>query len=716
MEERDQWGSKCTFLLSLIGMSVGMGNVWRFPYVVYDNGGGAFIIPYITLTMIAGRPMYLLELILGQFSGYAQTKAFDGYPIAKGVGWAMVYASVSLAVFNSMVLAYVIIFLYYSLGGTTTLPWTQCDPSWADEQCYVKEEGVFSCKEVEQMALNKYKPEWLFKLTPQGLARLHDGNDTSNRTAFEGRPFASSCINATQISSYHFFYKKVLGFSPHSREQGSYQAHLLLAVALGWCCVFACVHDGIRSLGKVIYITTTLPFGLLLIILARVLTLPGASVGLKFFIVPKWSEVLSVTLWRRAAEQVILSLGLGYGTVICYAGFGRLRNKLRNDLEVVIATQFFASFGFGLVVFSVLGFLASDQHIHIEDIITSGFDMAFVAYPEAVSHFRNAPLWVVCFYVALFCMALNAQCATVEAVLSPVRDEFSPTMRPRRWVIAATGCLALMFCGLPITRHDGIFTMKMINGYFGDLLLPMLALFEMCVIVHGYGLIRFCHDICFMLKKWPSFELRFSWKYTCPAVLLGLCITNAMFFEKLKIAGYDLPVWATGVGVTLVFIGLAIVVAFCVYHLYVFEWDYDAAMKISDDWGPRDPDERLRYHAFLKSQNVGAVVTLNEDATDAPSQGQSSGEEGESHSGDQRPSDVVGAEETPPDATAASSDTWAMPTAPGVHWEGDAQRSGADRSERRGPVRTLVVSKSGVSVVTTPLSDGEEQPPEAGIS
>ncbi|KAL1431148.1 hypothetical protein MTO96_014535 [Rhipicephalus appendiculatus] len=147
-----------------------MGNVWRFPYVVYVNGGGAFIIPYITLTIIAGRPMYLLELVLGQFSGYAQTKAFDGYPIAKGVGWAMVYASVSLALFNSMVLAYVIIYLYYSMWNPTTLPWTQCDPSWADEQCYVKKEGIFPCKAVEQMAQNKYKPEWLSKISqPQSF-------------------------------------------------------------------------------------------------------------------------------------------------------------------------------------------------------------------------------------------------------------------------------------------------------------------------------------------------------------------------------------------------------------------------------------------------------------------------------------------------------------------------------------------------------------------
>ncbi|KAL3226333.1 hypothetical protein MRX96_004427 [Rhipicephalus microplus] len=644
MAERDQWGSKCTFLLSLIGMSVGMGNVWRFPYVVYINGGGAFIIPYITLTIIAGRPMYLLELVLGQFSGYAQTKAFDGYPIARGVGWAMVYASVSLALFNSMVLAYVIIYLYYSMWNPTTLPWTQCDPSWADEQCYVKKEGIFPCKEVEQMALNKYKPEWLPKISQlQSFVLQADANSTSNGTVFEGRPHASNCINATQISSYHFYYKRVLGFSPQGKDPNSYQAHLVLAVALGWCCVFVCVHDGIRSLGKVIYITTTLPFGLLLIILARVLALPGASMGLKFFIVPKWREVLSVTLWGRAAEQVILSLGLGYGTVICYAGYGRIRNKLINDLEIIIVTQFFANFGFGLVIFSVLGFLASELQIYVEDIITSGFDLAFVAYPEAVSHFRNASLWVVCFYASLFCMALNAQCATVQAVLSPMRDEFSPAVRPRRWVLAATGCLVLMFFGLPMTRQ-------------------------------------------------------------------GICITNIVFFERLHVAGYDLPVWMNYVGITLLFIGLVIVVAFCVYHLYICDWDYDEALAINEDWGPRDPDERLRYHAFLKSQDAEAAVDApSEDTTtDARSQGRSPGEEGENDIDDMV---AVAVGEIPPEAIAVLSDSPVVPAALGVQSEGVAQCSDSDHNA--GLARTLVISESGATVVTTPPSDGKKGPHKA---
>ncbi|XP_077512946.1 sodium- and chloride-dependent glycine transporter 1-like [Amblyomma americanum] len=756
MAERDQWGSKCIFLLSLIGMSVGMGNVWRFPYVVYDNGGGAFMVPYIMLTIIAGRPMYLLELLLGQFSGYAQTKSFDGYPLAKGVGWAMVYACVSLASFNSLVLAYALVFLYYSLW--QQVPWTQCDRAWADDDCYVKKEGIFPCRTIEQIALNKYKHDWLHRTTPQKFIQLDAVNQTDNDTTPHGITFFTNCINASQLSSYQFFYKRVLGFNPQSREQASYQAHLLLALAVGWCCVFACVHNGIRSLTKAIYATTVVPFVLMFILLTRMLTLPGASAGLKYYIVPQWTEVLSVTLWRRAAEEVILSLGLGYGTVICYAGFGRIRNKLTNDVEVVIATQFFASFGYGLVVFSVLGFMAASLQVHVEDVISSGFDIAFVAYPEAVSRIRNAHLWLVFFYVALLCMTLNAQCAAVQAVLSSVRDELSPELRPRRWLLAAAGCLAMMLCGMPMTRHvshidtahllvtvedplvcrcapfqeyayentpphirnDGIYTMKMCDAYLGELLLPALALLEVCFVVHGYGLIRFSHDMCFMLKKWPTFFMKFLWKYLCPGLLLSLFITNAVFFRQLQIAEYDLPLWTICVGIMLVLIGLAIVVVFCVYQFYVFEWDCEAALEVSDDWGPRDPDERLRYHTFLKSQGFGAVAPSSGEATG--SQGSSSSER-DSDGSDQPPDEAVAvpfqhpdAEETPPGVAAALATAFLSTS--------DAQPEGSDRSrisgkslninrsQSFGPARTLVISDAGVTVVTTPLTDVGDKPPD----
>ena len=73
------------FLLSCISMSVGLGNIWRFPFVAYENGGGAFLIPYLIVLAFIGRPLYFLEMILGQFSSSGSVKLWDCVPFAKGM-------------------------------------------------------------------------------------------------------------------------------------------------------------------------------------------------------------------------------------------------------------------------------------------------------------------------------------------------------------------------------------------------------------------------------------------------------------------------------------------------------------------------------------------------------------------------------------------------------------------------------------------------------
>jgi SNF family Na+-dependent transporter len=83
--ERETWDSPIEFLLSCISMSVGLGNVWRFPYVAYTNGGGAFLIPYIFVLLFIGRPLYLLELGLGQFSSSGSARVWDLAPAFRGV-------------------------------------------------------------------------------------------------------------------------------------------------------------------------------------------------------------------------------------------------------------------------------------------------------------------------------------------------------------------------------------------------------------------------------------------------------------------------------------------------------------------------------------------------------------------------------------------------------------------------------------------------------
>ena len=61
-----------------------MGNIWRFPFTAYENGGGAFLIPYIVVLVLIGKPLYYMELAIGQFTSQGSVKAIQAIPIMKG--------------------------------------------------------------------------------------------------------------------------------------------------------------------------------------------------------------------------------------------------------------------------------------------------------------------------------------------------------------------------------------------------------------------------------------------------------------------------------------------------------------------------------------------------------------------------------------------------------------------------------------------------------
>ncbi len=84
--EREKWGKKVEFFLSAIGYAVGLGNVWRFPYLAFKHGGGAFLIPYIFMLFICGMPLFFMELALGQHISLGPVSSWAAIcPIAKGM-------------------------------------------------------------------------------------------------------------------------------------------------------------------------------------------------------------------------------------------------------------------------------------------------------------------------------------------------------------------------------------------------------------------------------------------------------------------------------------------------------------------------------------------------------------------------------------------------------------------------------------------------------
>jgi NSS family neurotransmitter:Na+ symporter len=115
--ERDQWGTKLGFILAAMGSAIGLGNIWRYPYVVYENGGGAFLIPYFVALATAGLPILILEYSLGH--RYRQGAPATFHFVSRrweGLGWWMAAISFMIATYYVVILGWCLSFIWYSFG------------------------------------------------------------------------------------------------------------------------------------------------------------------------------------------------------------------------------------------------------------------------------------------------------------------------------------------------------------------------------------------------------------------------------------------------------------------------------------------------------------------------------------------------------------------------------------------------------------------------
>lgn len=116
-EEREQWGSRAGFILAAVGSAIGLGNIWRFPYVAWDNGGGAFFVPYLFALLTAGIPLLVLEYALGhRFRGSAPLTFRRLHRRTEWVGWWQVAICFLIASYYAVVLAWAAAYFWFSFG------------------------------------------------------------------------------------------------------------------------------------------------------------------------------------------------------------------------------------------------------------------------------------------------------------------------------------------------------------------------------------------------------------------------------------------------------------------------------------------------------------------------------------------------------------------------------------------------------------------------
>ena len=122
MPERQFWIKDYDFILAALGYSVGLGNLWRFPYKVYQYGGGTFLIPYFFVLIVMGVPMFFVELVLGQYVGYGPIKIFGRMaPLFRGLGFSMAAVTCYLAIYYNMINVWSIYYLFSTFADP--LPW-----------------------------------------------------------------------------------------------------------------------------------------------------------------------------------------------------------------------------------------------------------------------------------------------------------------------------------------------------------------------------------------------------------------------------------------------------------------------------------------------------------------------------------------------------------------------------------------------------------------
>lgn len=594
-KERGNWSRKSDYLLSMIGYAVGLGNVWRFPYLAYKNGGGAFLIPYTLMLALCGLPLFFLECSMGQFSSLGPISVWRVVPILQGVGITMVLISTLVSIYYNVIIAYSLYYMFASFQ--SVLPWSDCF-SWSDEKC---------------------------SKTTRGKCNVTVDNNTFTTNLTWAKEHNYTCIyNSTvledaDLPSKQYWEKVTLRRSSGMDETGEVVWYLALCLLLAWIIVGAALFKGIKSSGKVVYFTATFPYVVLVILLIRGATLEGAFDGIDYYIgrQSNFTKLMEAEVWKDAATQIFFSLSTAWGGLIALSSYNKFHNNCYSDAIIVSVTNCATSVFAGFAIFSILGHMAHVSEKSVSEVVDSGFGLAFIAYPEALSQLPVSPLWSFLFFFMLLTLGLDSQFAIIETITTSIQDAFPLVMKKRRIPITIACSSVLFLLGLVCVTQAGIFWVNLIDYFCGGWAILFAAVLELIGICWIYGANRFIEDIEMMIgKKHWSFWLwwRGCWMFVSPALLLAILLWSLITFESPSYGTIKYPIWGTALGWCMIICCLIWIPIVAVIKVFRARGNFLQTCRPVNNWGPalaQHRGERYKHMADNTEQkNVVEIPTV----------------------------------------------------------------------------------------------------------
>ncbi|WP_252231639.1 sodium-dependent transporter [Clostridium sp. ZBS15] len=459
-ENREQWGSKIGFILAAIGSAIGLGNIWRFPYVVYSSGGGAFLIPYFFAIFTAGIPLLILEYGVGhKFRGSTPLSLSKINKRFEWIGWWPIISSSIILCYYSMVL------------------------SWA----------------IKYVTLS-FRKGW--------------GEDSNS-----------------------YFYNYFLKLSESPLELGGIIWPVLIGIALIWIVNWYICYKGVKSgIEKASKILLPCLLVIMIIIVIRGVTLDGAVVGLNKLFTPDWDKIKDPQIWISAYGQVFFSLSIATGIMMTYSSYLQQKTDINNSAFMTA----FANCGFEFLcsigVFSILGVMATSQGVRIEDVVTSGIGLAFIAFPKV---FSLMGIWGnilgVLFFICLVFAGLTSSVSLVEAIAAAIIDKF----QLKRKKVVSVMCVMGFLISTVFATNGGLYLLDIMDNFINNYGIVTVGLLESVVI----GWIVKPKVIRDYTNSISYFNIGIWWdviiKYVTP-ILLSLTLVKSIITEiTTPYGGYD---------------------------------------------------------------------------------------------------------------------------------------------------------------------------------
>ncbi len=335
--KREKFSSRLGFILISAGCAIGLGNVWRFPYIVGKYGGAAFVLIYLLFLVILGLPIMVMEFSVGRSSRCSAALSFDRLE-PKGTKWHWYK-------FSAMAGNYLLMMFYTTIGG------------------------------------------WMVAYLIKMATGQFEGLDT------EGVSMAFSDMLGHPLPMAVFM--------------------ILVVVA----CFLICAKGLQKGVEKITKVMMLLLLGLLVVLAIRSVNLPGASTGLKFYLMPNFSNLVEYGLGEAifaAMGQAFFTLSLGIGAMAIFGSYLDRNRSLTGEAVYVTALDTSVALLAGLVIFPTCFAYGIDPG--------EGPSLIFITLPNVFNSMEGGRLWGTLFFLFMIFAAISTIIAVFENIICFAMD------------------------------------------------------------------------------------------------------------------------------------------------------------------------------------------------------------------------------------------------------------------------------------------------------